>query len=259
MLNQGDVKIHDSFSVACIFNHFYTSVAADLVSKLPSPTGMFDTASLAFKRFYSRFTHPSHSFTLTPVSRGFILKQLRSLNPNKAIGLDGVSSRFLRDGADVIAEPVCHLVNMSILTETVPSGFKSAKVVPLFKKGSKLEPGNYRPVSILNVLSKVLERAVHCQLVDHLKAKNVLYKNQSGFRGSFSTDSCLVGLSDYVKGEMGKGNLVGMVLIDLQKAFDTVDHEILLSKLQAIGVSSVSWFRLYLSDRQQCVEVGNAL
>ena len=152
MLNQGDVKIHDSFSVACIFNHFYTSVAADLVSKLPSPTGMFDTASLAFKRFYSRFTHPSHSFTLTPVSCGFILKQLRSLNPNKAIGLDGVSSRFLRDGADVIAEPVCHLVNMSILTETVPSGFKSAKVVPLFKKGSKLEPGNYRPVSILTLI-----------------------------------------------------------------------------------------------------------
>ena len=259
VLEQDNVKIHDSYSVACVFNRFYTCVAADLVSKLPSPTGMFDTASLVFKRLYSRFTRPSHAFTLTPVSRGFILKQLRSLDPNKAVGLDGISSRFLRDGADVISQPVCHLVNMSILTETVPSGFKNAKVIPLFKKGSKLEPGNYRPVSILNVLSKVLEKAVHFQLVGHLKAKNVLYKNQSGFRGSYSTDTCLVGLSDYVKGEMGKGNLVGMVLIDLQKAFDTVDHEILLSKLDAIGVTSVSWFRSYLSDRQQCVEIGGVL
>ena len=189
------------------------------------------------------------------MSRHFILKQLKSLDPNKAIGLDGISSRFLNDGAEAIVEPVSHIVNISILTETVPGSFKQAKVIPLFKKGSKLDPGNYRPVSILSVLSKILERAVHGQLGAYLEKRDILYKNQSGFRGHYSTDTCLIGLSDFVKGEIGKGNLVGMVLIDLQKAFDTVNHEILLSKMEAMGVTSVTWFKSYLSQREQCVEV----
>ena len=128
-------------------------------------------------------------------------------------------------------------------------------MIPLFKKGSKLDPGNYRPVSILNVLSKILERAVHSQLAEYLEKRDLLFENQSGFRGGYSTDSSLIGLSDYVKGEMGRGNMVGMVLIDLQKAFDTVDHSVLLDKLRAIGVSSLSWFESYLSQRTQCVEV----
>ena len=110
---------------------------------------------------------------------------------------------------------------------------------------------------MLNVLSKILERAVHGQLSDYLEKKNVLFKNQSGFRSRYSTDTCLISLTDYVKKEIQKGNYVGMVLIDLQKAFDTVNHEILLSKLEAIGVKpdSCSWFRSYLSNREQCVEV----
>ena len=106
-------------------------------------------------------------------------------------------------------------------------------------------------------MSKILERAVHSQLNEYLSKRGILCENQSGFRGGFSTDSCLIGLSDYVKGEIGRGNLVGMVLIDLQKAFDTVNHRILLDKLHAIGMSSssVSWFGSYLTDRSQCVEV----
>ena len=248
-------QIFDSFEVATVFNRFYSSVAADLVSKLPRAPGIFHTASYNFRRFYRRFTGLSHSFTLSPVSRHFIRKQLRSLNPNKAVGLDGVSSKFLRDAGDVIVEPVSHLINLSIITNTVPHGFKQAKVVPLFKKGSRLDPGNYRPVSVLSVLSKVLERAVHTQLCEYLEKKSVLYNKQSGFRRNFSTDTCLIGLTDYLKSEVTNGNYVGMVLIDLQKAFDTVDHGILLSKLEAIGVTSIPWFKSYLSGREQCVEV----
>ena len=255
VLENDGSKVFDPLSVANIFNRFYSSVASDLVSKLPSPSGLFDTSSHAFRCFYRRLSGASTSFTLSPVSRGFLLKQLRGLNPHKAIGLDGISSRVLRDSADAIIEPISHIINISILTETVPSSFKQAKVIPLYKKGDKSDPSNYRPVSVLNVLSKILERAVHKQLSEYLERKNILISNQSGFRSRHFTDTCLIHLSDFVKGEMSKGNFVGMVFIDLRKAFDTVNHEILLSKLSAIGVTSVSWFYSYLHRREQCVEV----
>ena len=145
---------------------------------------------------------------------------------------------------------------MSRLTETVPSGFKKAKIIPIFKKGSRLEPGNYRPISLLSALSKILERAVNSQLMDYLSSRNILYENQSGFRNKYSTETCLINLTDSIKGEIKKGNMVGMVLIDLKKAFDTVDGEILLQKLSAMGITSLEWFRSYLFDREQCTQAG---
>ena len=125
------------------------------------------------------------------------------------------------------------------------------------KKGSKVDPGNYRPVSILCVMSKILEHAVHSQMKEYLEKKGILFEYQSGFRGKYSTDSCLADITDYVKGEIAAGNLVGMVCIDLQKAFDMVAHDTLLEKLQAFHVSNsaVNWFESNLSCRRQCVDV----
>ena len=240
VLEHNGEKRFDSLSVARIFNTFYTSVAADLVKKLPNPLGAFRTTTDIFKRFYAQKIGLRSGFTLSPVSSLFVRKQLQSLDVKKAVGLDGISSMFLRDGTDCIVAPVTHIINISIITETVPTAFKDAKVIPLFKKGSTLDPGNYRPVSILNVLSKLLERAAHSQLSNYLEKRGLLFENQSGFRGGYSTDSCLIGLTDFIRGEIGKGNMVGMVLIDLQKAFDTVDHGILIEKLKSIGVSSFS-------------------
>ena len=96
------------------------------------------------------------------------------------------------------------------------------------------------------------------EYLEYLEKRGLLFENQSGFRGGYSTDSCLIGLTDFIKSEIGKGNLVGMVLIDLQKAFDTVDHGILCDKLRSIGVSSTLWFESYLANRSQCVDVGGS-
>lgn len=255
ILEKDGDKCFDSPSVATIFNDFFTNIASNLVNMLPSPSGIFSTSSRCFIDFYHRKGIFGPSFTLMPVSRHFITQQLLSFNPGKSTGLDDISPRFLHDGAEFLAEPIGHIVNCSILTETVPSGLKQAKVIPIFKKGSTLDPGNYRPVSILSSISKVLERAVNSQLVDYLNSKNLFYEYQSGFRGKYSTDTCLINLTDHIKGETRKGNLVGMVLIDLRKAFDTVDGDILLEKLSAMGVTSLEWFRSYLFDRGQCTEV----
>ena len=190
-----------------------------------------------------------------PVSRHFILKQILSFYPKKGAGLDNISPRFLHDGAECLANPIQHIVNLSILTETVPSSLKQAKVVPILKKGSRLDPGNYRPVSILSSISKILERAVNTQLVEYFNKKNLFFEYQSGFRSGYSTETCLINLTDHIKGEIKIGNMVGMVMIDLRKAFDTVDGSILVKKLSAMGVTSLDWFRSYLSDREQCTQV----
>ena len=100
-------------------------------------------------------------------------------------------------------------------------------MIPLYKKWSKLDPGNYRPVSILGCLSKIIERIIFEQIDNYLKSQNLLYEFQSGFRKSHSTDSCLLFLTDYMKKEVDNGNSWGMVMLDLQKAFDTFDHCVL--------------------------------
>ena len=149
---------------------------------------------------------------------------------------------------------VTHLITLSIKTKTVPDLFKYAIVKPLYKKSSKLEVGNYRPVSLLCILSKVLERTVYDQAFEYLTDKEVIYEFQSGFRSSYSTDTCLINLVDHIKSLNSKKMFVGMVLMDLQKAFDTVDHKILCQKLECMGFDFTEWFKSYLENRKQIVQ-----
>ncbi len=123
------------------------------------------------------------------------------------------------------------------------------------KENSRSDVGNYRPVSILSTISKLLERAVYNQMEKYLTDSNLIYNLQSGFRSSFSTDTSLIHLTDYIQFHMANGNYTGVVLLHLQKAFDTVDHVILCQKLQAMGIhsDSIYWFQSYLSDGQQSV------
>ena len=199
----------------------------------------------------------SNKFVLHTVNEDFVFKELSHLNPFKSTGLDNIPARFLKDAAVFLKIPITYIINMSVVENKVPEELKSARVVPLYKKGNKSEVGNFRPVSILSIISKILERAVYSQLKAFLVKNNMLYDLQSGFRGNYSTDTCLIHLTDHIKTQTSKGLYTGMILLDLQKAFDTVDHSILCDKLKAMGIGSVEWFQSYLSDRMQTVQVND--
>ncbi|PIK41960.1 putative RNA-directed DNA polymerase from mobile element jockey-like [Apostichopus japonicus] len=212
-----------------------------LVNQLPKQEfNSYDVDSPVFKNQYKSVV--PDSFQLQEINEEFVLNEIHSLDISKSTGLDGIPGRFIKDAAE---------------SGVVPNDMKIAKVIPLHKKKSKLEAGNYRPVSILSVVSKFLEKAVFHQLNDYLVNNNLIYQFQSGFRGSYSTDTCLIHLQDHIRKQTAAGNYTGMILLDIQKAFDSVDHQILCNKLSAMGVhsTSIDWFQSYLSGRRQVVSI----
>ena len=141
-----------------------------------------------------------------------------------------------------------------------PDKCKIAKLKPLHKKGFKIEPKNYRPISLLPLVSKLFAKIVHYQTQDYLDTHKILYKYQSGFRSKHSTGTCLTLLNNEILNGIDKGLLTGMIFIDLQKAFDTIDHEFFLNKLECIGFSNsaiILWYRSYLENRTFQVNIEN--
>ena len=188
-----------------------------------------------------------------------VLKFLQDLDQNKAVGLDNLSGKFLKDGATVLAKPISQICNVSIKYSIFLSACKIAILKSLFKKGSKTAPKNYRPIPLLPLVSKIIEKVIHDQTQSFLDKNDIIYRYQSGFRKRFSTDSCLSYLNNNIATGFESGLYTGMILIDLQKAFDTVNHDILLKKMEFIGFSeeTTKWFKSYLSNRKLKVHIKN--
>lgn len=259
VLNIDNENCFEPSKIACHFNTFFTTVASVLVDKLPVPFNIFTVESDTFKQFYKDRNPNDIKFKLHTVSEEYIYKELCKLNCSKSTGLDDIPAKYLKDAAPFLKIHITFLVNSSITSNIVPSDLKCAKVKPLFKKNNRSDVSNYRPVSILSIVSKILERAVYNQLEFFLIKQELLYEFQSGFRCNYSTDSCLIHLTDHIKSQTSKGLYTGMIMLDLQKAFDTVDHGILCQKLNIMGVESVEWFQSYLTGRNQIVNVNNAM
>lgn len=144
------------------FNTFYTTVASKLVEHLPQCLNNFGR-KFVFD-FYSRKGVFLNNYSFSIVSENKVFKYLSKLGIKKATGLDGIPSRFVRDGASIISCPLAHVINLSLIQGVVPDDLKAARVIPLYKKGHKTEVGNYRPVSILCIISKVFEPVVYDQV-----------------------------------------------------------------------------------------------
>ena len=160
---------------------------------------------------------------------------MEGLNPSKSEGLDNIAGKFLEEGVSILASPLTDLCNLSISLSSFPDECKVAKLKPLYKKEAKTKPKNYRLISLLPLISKIIEKIIHNQTQSFLDENKILYTYQSGFRKHYSTDTCLSYLTDGVRNGFEKVVLTGMILIDLQNAIDTIDHSILLEKMKCLS------------------------
>ena len=205
-----------------------------------------------------RPTIDSNSKPLT-VQKFFSL--LSKLCKSKATGLDEISERLLREYADLVASSLCAIFNRSIISGIFPTEWKSTKVIPLFKQGEHSELNNYRPISIIPVVAKVFERIVYNQFYEYWTENNLISCNQSGFRSLHSTVTALLETKDNWAFNIDKGNVNAVIFFYLKKAFDIVDHSILLSKLKAydVGSNSANWWKSYLNNRTRKCSVNGSV
>uniref|UniRef100_A0A8C5WE85 ribonuclease H n=1 Tax=Leptobrachium leishanense TaxID=445787 RepID=A0A8C5WE85_9ANUR len=170
------------------------------------------------------------------------------------------AAMLLKISAPAIANPVATLIKESLATGYIPKLWKTARVVPIHKSGDSTLVSNYRPISLLPVMSKVLEKCVYTQLRDYYQYWNYLTPDQSGFRPNHSTTTALLKVCNDIQAGMEQGDLTGAIFLDFAKAFDTVDHGILLEKLKnsGIGDRTLTWFQSYVSDRSQYVSISGS-
>ena len=174
---------------------------------------------------------------------------------NSAPGHDGIKSILIKETIDLLVSPLTHILSLSLQSGNIPHDLKIAKVTPIFKTGNTDNFGNYRPISILPCISKLLEKFVYSRILKHLQENNILHDHQYGFRKKHSTEHALLQLTNIISSAMDQKKFALGVFLDLTKAFDTVNHSILIAKLNRYGVEDIAlnWFKNYLLNRQQYV------
>ena len=194
-------------------------------------------------------------FTIPLMKLSDLKSCINSLDASKTIGLDGISPRIIKLSSEIISSTLLDIINASFITGNFPDSLKSARIHPIHKGGAKCDPANYRPISILPVISKIIEKHVTKHLFGYLNTYQLLQKSQSGFRKHHSCNTALLKLVDNWLKSIDNGETVGAIFFDLRKAFDVVDHNLLLKKLSMYKFDTISlhWIRSYLTGRRQCI------
>ena len=197
------------------------------------------------------------TFRFAQVNEIEVYLLLESIDTKKSFGYDKVHPLLLSSAALEIFRPLTHIINLSLKHGIFPDNLKIAKVIAIFKQGSRSSCNNYRPISVLSALSKIFEKCILNQLLFYLTYEDILVPNQYGFRSGMTTVDCLVDLIDEITKALDEENYAISIFLDLSKAFDTVKNSILLSKLDVYGIRDIEnqWFRSYLNKKKQKVFV----
>ena len=238
-------SITDKNEIVEQFNKYFTNIGSSLNSKLPK-TG---------EDPLQHIKHNTASFLCAPTDPTEIINIVKSGNSSKSSGVDNIDPYVVQKMIPQIANQLAHVFNKSLQTGIVPDKLKIAKVIPLYKNDNLEQFKKYRPISILPCFSKIIERIMYNRLYRFLTKHNIISEKQYGFIKKHATYMALIDLVDKISSNFDeKKNAVG-VFLDLSKAFDTIDHTILINKRQCYGVrgSACNWFVSYLQNRKQYV------
>jgi hypothetical protein len=245
------VNYTEPLQVANILNEFFINEPINIANSIPPS----DTEPEVF------FVNPiPFSFSASPVTVTEIVEATTQLQCKKSEDMNGLSMFFIKKFINILANPLYHVFYKSFEEGIFPSQLKIAKIVPIFKGGDRMSPNNYRPISLLPNFSKIIENIVSNRLTYFLAEHNILSPTQFGFRKEHSTIHPLILFMNQVTSALNKKQHTIAIFCDIKKAFDTVDHKILLKKLSNIGVGGIElkWFESYLSNRKQLVNIGSS-
>ena len=229
------------------FNNYFANIADDILKRRK-----YDGNG----HFTDYLENPTaNSFAYEPCDVAEILFEISQLVVTKASGPNGIPTKILKMIGNEISPPLCKIINTCITSGNHPELLKMVNVVPIFKKGSRLIVSNYRPISLLSNLNKIFEKIIFKRVSSFVEKNDILFSHQFGFRSKHSTTHALVSITEKIKSALDNDKVACGIFVDLQKAFDTVNHEILLKKLSHYGFRGFinDWFRSYLFQRKQKV------
>ena len=249
--------ISDPTKIANIFNNHFSTVGTKVDSKIPHVPGSYKTYLTKKDINNKPFLNPSYSFFLSPTVPPEVAKIIDSLDLKKSTGPMSLPPFILKTYKDFFSFWLCQLVNLSFEVGIFPDMLKCARITPIHKKESKLNYLNYRPISLLSVFSKIFEKLIYLRIYSFLTKNNLISNKQFGFRSGYSTNHALVSITERIKSLLDDTQFVCGIFIDLEKAFDTVNHDILCNKLNYYGLRGNvnKLIQSYLTNRKQTVSI----
>ena len=231
------------------FNEFFSKVGQKISNSIPKMKK--DPES------YLTIKDDQPSLNFDDIGPVLICDILKSMDPKKSKDMDGISLDLLKSIDSAIAKPLAHIFNLSLKKGIFPERLKVSRIVPIYKVGDKKICDNYRPISLVSTIAKILEKIVATKLSNHLEINKLLHIHQFGFRKKLSTEHNLLHLTNYVSNALNEDDFCIGIFLDLKKAFDVVPHCILIKKLKKFGVknNALEWFKSYLTNRSQCVDI----